>query len=117
MEQTKEYKYKVSVVTAVYNVEDYLSEMIDSIIAQNIGFENVQLILVDDGSQDSSGEICDQYAAQYPENIVVVHKENGGVSSARNEGLKYVEGAYVNFTDADDILENNALKSISHFVQ
>ncbi len=117
MEQTKEYKYKVSVVTAVYNVEDYLSEMIDSIIAQNIGFENVQLILIDDGSQDSSGEICDQYAAQYPENIVVVHKENGGVSSARNEGLKYVEGAYVNFTDADDILENNALKSMYAYLK
>ena len=117
MKQTKEYKYKVSVVTAVYNVEDYLSEMIDSIIAQNIGFENVQLILVDDGSQDSSGEICDQYAAQYPENIVVVHKENGGVSSARNEGLKYVEGAYVNFTDADDILENNALKSMYAYLK
>ena len=67
MEETKEYRYKVSVVTAVYNVEDYLTEMIDSIIAQNIGFENVQLILVNDGSQDSSGAICDQYAAQYPE--------------------------------------------------
>ncbi len=88
MEETKEYKYKVSIVTAVYNVADYLTEMIESIIAQNIGFEYVQLILVDDGSQDSSGEICDQYAAQYPDNIVAIHKENGGVSSARNEGLK-----------------------------
>ena len=78
MEETKEYRYKVSVVTAVYNVEDYLTEMIDSIIAQNIGFENVQLILVNDGSQDSSGAICDQYAAQYPENIVVVHKKMVG---------------------------------------
>ncbi len=117
MEQTKEYKYKVSVVTAVYNVEDYLAEMIDSIIAQNIGFENVQLILIDDGSQDSSGEICDQYAAQYPENIVVVHKENGGVSSARNEGLKYVEGAYVNFTDADDKLYFNALDKMYTYLK
>ncbi len=117
MEETKKYRYKISVVTAVYNVEDYLAEMIDSIIAQNIGFENVQLILIDDGSQDSSGEICDQYAAQYPENIVVVHKENGGVSSARNEGLKYVEGAYVNFTDADDILEFNTLEVMYNYLE
>jgi len=103
-------KYKVSIVTAVYNVEKYLEEMIESIIIQTIGFENVQLILVDDGSQDSSGNICDRYAVQYPENILVIHKENGGVSSARNEGLKYVEGEYINFTDADDKLESNALE-------
>lgn len=103
-------EYKVSVVTAVYNVEEYLEEMIESIIAQTIGFENVQLILVDDGSKDSSGNICDKYAMQYPDNILVVHKENGGVSSARNEGLKYVKGEYINFTDADDMLEENALE-------
>ncbi len=103
-------KYKVSVVTAVYNVEEYLQEMIESVIAQTIGFENIQLILIDDGSQDNSGQICDQYALQYPENIIVIHKENGGVSSARNEGLRYVKGEYINFTDADDMLENNALE-------
>jgi len=103
-------KYKVSVVTAVYNVEEYLQEMIESITVQTIGFANVQLILIDDGSQDSSGQICDQYALQYPENIIVIHKENGGVSSARNEGLRYVKGEYINFTDADDMLENNALE-------
>lgn len=115
MQDAKE--YKVSVVTAVYNVEDYLSEMIDSIIAQNIGFENVQLILIDDGSQDSSGQICDQYAAQYPDNIVVIHKENGGVSSARNEGLKHVQGEYINFTDADDILEFNTLEVMYDYLK
>lgn len=103
-------KYKISVVTAVYNVEEYLQEMIESITVQTIGFANVQLILIDDGSQDSSGQICDQYALQYPENIIVIHKENGGVSSARNEGLRYVKGEYINFTDADDMLENNALE-------
>lgn len=109
--------YKVSVVTAVYNVEDYLAEMIDSIITQNIGFENIQLILVDDGSPDKSGEICDQYAAQYPDNIIVIHKENGGVSSARNEGLKYVLGEYINFTDADDILEFNTLEVMYNYLK
>ncbi|MBD5487698.1 MAG: glycosyltransferase [Lachnospiraceae bacterium] len=115
MEENKE--YKVSIVTAVYNVEEYLEEMIESIIAQNIGFENVQLILVDDGSKDNSGNICDQYALQYPDNIVVVHKENGGVSSARNEGLKHVKGEYVNFTDADDMLEYNALEVMYEYLK
>lgn len=80
MEQDRE--YKISVVTAVYNVEEYLGDMIESIIAQTIGFENVQLVLVDDGSTDRSGEICDQYADRHSDNIVVLRKENGGVSSA-----------------------------------
>ena len=97
--------YKVSVVTAVYNVEDYLEEMVESIIAQTIGFENIQLILVDDGSEDDSWAICERYMKQYPDNVVAIHKENGGVSSTRNEGLKHVRGEYVNFTDSDDILE------------
>ncbi len=115
MEQNR--KFKVSVVTAVYNVEAYLGEMIDSIISQTIGFENIQLILVDDGSKDRSGEICDQYAGRYPDNITAIHKENGGVSSARNEGLRHVEGAYVNFTDADDMLEENALQVMYEYLK
>jgi len=103
-------KFKVSVVSAVYNVEKYLEEMIESIIVQTIGFENVQLILVDDNSTDRSGDICDQYAGRYPDNIEVVHKVNGRGASARNEGLRHVRGEYVNFTDADDMLEKNALQ-------
>lgn len=110
MEKRKQ--YKISVVTAVYNVAQYLEEMIESIIRQSIGFETIQLILVDDGSQDLSGSICDRYAVKYPENIIVVHKENGGVSSARNAGLKHVCGAYVNFADADDFLETDALEKM-----
>lgn len=117
MQKKEEDKYKVSVVTAVYNVEQYLEEMADSIITQTIGFENIQFILVDDGSLDASGEICDRYASEYPDNVVVVHKENGGVSSARNEGLKYVEGEYVNFTDADDKLKADALEKMYNYLK
>ncbi len=113
----KENRYKVSVVTAVYNVEEYLEEMIESIIAQTIGFENIQLILVDDGSKDGSGEICDRYAARYPDNIVALHQENGGVSSARNRGLEAAKGKYVNFTDADDRLESNALEAMHEYLK
>ena len=100
--ESAEYKYKVSVISAVYNCEEYLEEAIDSIINQTLDFENIQIVLVDDGSSDGSGEICDRYKEEYPDNIVVIHKENGGVSSARNEGLKYAEGELLNFMDADD---------------
>ncbi|MDD6478970.1 MAG: glycosyltransferase, partial [Oscillospiraceae bacterium] len=111
-----QYKYKFSVVTAVYKVEDYVAETIESLIAQDIGFENIQLILVDDGTPDKSGEICDRYAEKYP-NITVIHTENGGVSSARNVGLEKVEGKYVNFLDADDKLSADTLKNVWNFFE
>ena len=109
------YKYKVSIIMAVYNVELFLREAIDSVIAQDIGFENIQLILVDDGSPDGSGAICDEYAEKYPENIVVIHKENGGVSSARNMGLEHVEGQYVNVLDSDDKLTPETVRLVCDF--
>lgn len=112
-----EYKYKFSIVTAVYNVELFVAETIESLIAQDIGFEDVQLILVDDGSPDNSGAICDEYAEKYPENIVVIHKENGGVSSARNAGLECVQGKYVNFIDSDDKFTPNTLSKVWDFFE
>jgi len=115
-ETVKVYKFKFSIVMAVYNVEPFLKEAIDSVIAQDIGFEeNLQIILVDDGSKDNSGVICDVYAGKYPQNIIVVHKANGGVSSARNTGLKLIEGQYVNFMDSDDKLSKNTLSSVYSF--
>lgn len=118
MKDEKKYKYKFSIVSAVYNVEPYLDEMINSIIKQDIGFkENVQLILVDDGSTDNSGKICDKWTQKYPNNIITIHKQNGGVSSARNEGLKYVEGKYYNFCDPDDKFSKNALSSVWKFFE
>lgn len=114
MEQ-KEYKFEFSVVMAVYNVEPWLREAVDSLIAQDFGFENIQLIMVDDGSTDGSGAICDEYAARYPENVTVVHKANGGVSSARNAGMGLIQGRYVNFLDADDKLSENAMTEVHRF--
>lgn len=111
-----DYLFKFSIVTAVYNVEAYLSEAIDSILSQDIGFiESVELILVDDGSTDASGAICDEYQHKYPENIVVIHKPNGGVASARNAGIAVARGRYVNFMDSDDKLTPDTLSSVYDF--
>lgn len=96
-------KFKFSVVVPIYNIEDFLEEAIETIVGQTIGFEeHIQLILVNDGSLDQSGIICERYTKQYPDNIVYVKKENGGVSSARNEGMKHIQGEYVNFFDGND---------------
>lgn len=110
-------RFKFSIVMAVYNVEPFLEEAIESVIAQDIGFDQVQLILVDDGAKDGSGAICDRYAQRYPQNIFVIHKENGGVSSARNEGLRHVQGEYVNFLDADDKLSPQTLREVYAFFE
>ena len=97
---------KVSVIVPVYNAEKYLNRCVDSILAQT--FTDWELLLVDDGSPDRSGEICDEYAAA-DSRIRVFHKENGGVSSARNLGLDNMQGEFVTFVDADDMLENTYL--------
>ena len=108
--------YKISVITPIYNVEDYLEEAIESVIGQTLGFkDNVQLILVNDGSPDESYKICEKYKSLYPENIVYIEKENGGVSSARNEGLRHVKGRYVVFLDGDDLWEKRSFKKIVNF--
>ncbi|MBQ9694578.1 MAG: glycosyltransferase family 2 protein, partial [Kiritimatiellae bacterium] len=111
-----EQRFDFSIIMAVYKVEPYLREAIESVVKQDIGFENhVQLILVDDGSPDNSGAICDEYAAKYPENIIVIHKENGGVASARNAGIEVATGTYLNFMDPDDKLSLNTLSKVKAF--
>lgn len=97
---------KVSVIVPVYKAEKYLRQCIESILAQT--FTDWECILVDDGSPDHSGAICDEYAAR-DARIRVIHKENGGVSSARNVGLDNVKGDWITFLDADDCIYKNAL--------
>lgn len=111
-----EYKYKISVIIPIYNTGIYLDDAINSLINQTIGFKNIQLILVNDGSEDNSEEVCLKYKNMY-NNIIYVKQENKGVSSARNNGLKYVEGKYVNFIDSDDKWENNALLNMYNFME
>lgn len=92
---------KISVIVPVYNTERYLSKSIDSILSQS--FADFELLLINDGSKDSSGAICDQYAAN-DSRVKVFHKENGGVSSARNLGLDNARGEWITFVDSDDWL-------------
>lgn len=117
MEKKAECQFLVSIVMAVYNVQPFLREAIDSVLVQDIGFDKIQLILVDDGSTDGSALICDEYAQRHPHNIVVLHKENGGVSSARNAGLDYVQGKYVNFMDSDDKITPNTVSAVCSFFE
>lgn len=94
-------------IMPVYGVEPYLADAIDSVLEQTC--RDFELILVDDGSPDRCGEICDEYAARY-QNVRVIHKENGGLSSARNAGLDLVKDGYIIFIDSDDILAPDILE-------
>lgn len=93
---------KVSIVVPVYNVEKYMKRCLDSILAQT--YTNLEIILVDDGSTDSSGEICDTYAEK-DNRVVVIHKDNGGLSDARNVGIEKATGEYIAFIDSDDYID------------
>ena len=95
---------KISVIVPIYNVEQYLRKCIDSIINQT--YKNLEIILVDDGSTDGSGEICNKYEQQ-DERIRVIHKKNGGAADARNKGLEVITGKFVSFVDSDDWIEYN----------
>ena len=95
-------KELISVIVPVYNVEQYLPKCIDSIINQT--YSNLEIILIDDGSTDKSGRICDCYKEK-DERIKVIHKPNGGLSSARNKGLEFAKGDLIGFVDSDDYLE------------
>ncbi len=112
----REKHFVFTVVIPVYKVEKYLRETLDSVISQSVGFEdNIQIILVNDGSPDRSGDICLEYKEKYPLNIVYIKKENGGVSSARNAAVPYIEGKYVNFLDSDDLWSEDAFENVRDF--
>jgi len=101
----------VSVIVPVYNVQDYLPKCIDSIINQT--HKEIELILIDDGSTDSCGDICDRYAAK-DKRIKVIHKTNGGLSSARNAGLDAAKGDFIIFVDSDDYIHSEMLETMAN---
>ncbi len=94
---------KVSVIIPVYQVEMYLERAVDSVLAQTL--PEIEMILVDDGSEDASPQICDRYAEEYPDRVKVIHKDNQGLGLARNSGLELARGEYVAFLDSDDTVE------------
>ena len=97
----------VSIVVPIYKVEQYLERCVQSICNQT--YPKLEIILVDDGSPDQCGELCEMYAKK-DERIRVVHKENGGLSDARNEGVKYATGKYILFVDSDDYIAEDLVE-------
>lgn len=97
----------ISVIVPVYNVEKYLRQCLTSLVNQT--YKNIEVVMVDDGSKDSSGLICDEYAINY-QNFSVVHKKNAGLGMARNTGLDNIKGKYVFFLDSDDYIDNNFIE-------
>lgn len=102
----------------VCNVEKYIQQSVDSIIHQTLDFRNnVEIIIIDDGSVDGTGSICLEYSRLYPDNIIYIKQKNKGVSAARNRGLSLSRGKYINFFDGDDIWEKRSLKKLFQFIE
>ncbi len=99
----------ISVVVPVYNVEEYLPKCLDSILAQD--YDNVEIIVVDDGTPDNSGIIADEYAAKFS-NIKVIHQKNTGLGGARNTGIDLANGEYIIFIDSDDYIESDMISTL-----
>ena len=102
---------KLSIIVPVYKVEQYLRKCVDSLLDQDLPREEYEIILVDDGSPDGCPTMCDEYASSHA-NVRVVHRENGGLSAARNSGIEMAQGQYVQFLDSDDYLEPDVLKTL-----
>lgn len=102
-------KYKISVIVPIYNIEKYLQDCLDSLASQTL--PEIQVLLIDDGSIDSSAEICKRFIESHS-NFEYYYKENGGTASARNEGLKHVTGEYIGFVDSDDWIEQQMFETM-----
>ena len=101
----------LSIIVPIYNVECYLPKCVESLLDQDLPTDEYEIILVDDGSPDRCGTICDEYAAKHV-NVSVIHRQNGGLSAARNSGIEIAQGKYIQFVDSDDYLESNVLKTL-----
>lgn len=100
----------ISIIIPVYNAEHYLSRCLDSVLAQT--YKNLEILLIDDGSIDTSGKICDEYATK-DKRIIVIHKENGGLVSARQAGTKIAQGKYIVPVDGDDWVNTALLDTLN----
>ena len=105
---------KISIIIPVYNVEKYLKTCLDSVINQT--YQNLEIILVNDGSTDNSGKICEEYK-RTNSRIILIHKKNEGLSAARNTGLGIATGEYISFLDSDDYISNDMLETLYNSLQ
>ncbi|MBQ2653246.1 MAG: CDP-glycerol glycerophosphotransferase family protein [Methanobrevibacter sp.] len=109
-------EFKFSIIISAYNSELWISQSIKSIIKQTLNFKkNIEIILINDGSKDNTGEICESFASQYPQNITYISKNHEGKGASRNLGLEKSRGEYINFLDGEDYLSRNALKEVLNF--
>lgn len=99
----------VSIIVPVYNVEKYLQQCVDSLVSQT--YKNIEILLIDDGSKDNSGQMCNQFSEQYT-NVMSFHKKNSGLGLTRNFGLERINGDYVTFVDSDDYLNQDAIQRL-----
>lgn len=106
---------KISIIIPIYNASKYLNRCLDSVLCQE--YKNIEVILVNDGSTDDSGKIAKQYEEKYKEKVKYFEKQNGGLSDARNYGLKYVTGDYISFIDADDYITENLYMDLEKFME
>ncbi len=104
-----------SIIVPVYNIENWIETCVDSILEQS--YEDYEIILVDDGSTDRSGKICDDYRAKYPDKVQVIHKENEGQSIARNIGIGLANGQYLLLVDGDDYIKADTLERLSKVIE
>lgn len=105
-------EYKVSIIVPIYNVENYIHRCIQSLVLQT--YENLEILLIDDGSPDQCGEIADEYATR-DSRITVFHKKNGGLSDARNYGMRYATGEFILFVDSDDWLDHQMIEKMVNY--
>lgn len=108
------FEYKVSVIVPVYNCEQYIDSCMNSLLNQTLPLREFEIIFIDDGSKDKSKDKCEQYEAIY-DNVVLITKENGGVSSARNTGIKMARGKYLLYLDSDDKITSNTLENVTSY--
>lgn len=106
---------KFSLIVPVYKVEEYLPKCIESVLSQKN--QDFELLLIDDGSPDNCGKICDEYAAKYPGKISVIHQPNGGAGAARNHGIRLSRGEYILFLDSDDSISEDLLSDLADVIE
>ncbi len=115
MNQRDDKKVKISVIVPIYNIEDYVDRCIESLINQT--YDNIQIVLIDDGSTDKSSIIAKDYYNKYPEKVTYLRKCNGGLSSARNTGIDIACGEYILFVDGDDWIEEETIETLTYIME